>query len=114
MELTFIQLPRFASKWDKFKLNDEDLQALEGLLRKNPNAGDVMRGTGGLRKIRFAPPSHHTGKSGAFRVGYAFFRIGSVVYFFTIFAKEDKANLTAADCKEFKKIIEVLSEFHKR
>lgn len=41
-----------------------DLQALERILIANPDAGDVIPGTGGLRKLRFAPPSWHTGKRG--------------------------------------------------
>jgi hypothetical protein len=66
------QLPLFISKWQrpKMRLRDEDLQALEIALMEDPEAGDVMRGTGGLRKIRFAPPSWSMGKSGALRVCY--------------------------------------------
>ncbi len=86
MELTFIQLSGFANKWRKIRLSDEDLQALERQLRDNPEAGDVIRGTSGLRKVRFAPPSRHTGKSGAFRVAYGYFRVASTIYLFVIFA----------------------------
>jgi hypothetical protein len=52
MQLTFVQLARFASRWAQFKLTDEDLQALERTLLRNPNAGAVVAGTGGLRKVR--------------------------------------------------------------
>jgi len=56
-----------------------------------------MKGTGGLRKVRFAPPSWHTGKSGAARVCYAHFAVFDTVSFVTLFAKKDQANLTRAE-----------------
>ena len=56
-----------------------------------------MRGTGGLRKIRFAPPSWHTGKRGAVRVCYAWFPGHARAYFVALFAKNEKANLSAAE-----------------
>ena len=80
MRLTLIQLSAFVAKWSKLKLSDEDLQSLEGALIADPQAGDPIPGTGGLRKLRFAPPSRHTGKRGAFRVIYAFIVPGDAVY----------------------------------
>ena len=73
MNLTFIQTPMFIEKAKRLGLSDDDLQALEQLVLEHPDRGDVMRGTGGVRKIRFAPPSWHTGKSGATRVCYILF-----------------------------------------
>src|SRR3954470_16788599 len=80
MRLTLIQLTTFAAKWSKLGLTDEDLRSLEGLFLADPEAGDVIPGTGGLRKIRFAPPTWHTGKRGASRVIYAFIVGGEAVY----------------------------------
>jgi len=114
MELTFIHLADFTRKWDKYRLSDEDLQALEQVLWKNPLAGDVIRGAAGLRKIRFAAPSRHTGKSGAFRVAYGYFQVDSTVYLFTIFAKKDQENLTAAEVIQAKKTMEVLTKYHRK
>ena len=113
MIFSFVQLPRFASKWEKHRLNDEDLQVLKELIRRNPDAGVVMRGTGGLRKLRFAPLSRHTGKSGAFRVGYVYFRVASTVYFFALIAKKDQQNLTTAECGEVKKLIEAIEKMYR-
>jgi hypothetical protein len=88
------------------------LSALESVLVDNPDAGDVMAGTGGVRKVRFAPPSRHTGKSGAFRVAYAYFRLGQTVYLLTIFAKNEQENFTAAQKAKFKTLMKVLAEYH--
>jgi hypothetical protein len=110
MHLTFVQLSRFALRWAQLKLNDEDLQALERMLLRNPNAGAVVAGTGGLRKVRFAPPSRHTGKSGAFRVGYTYFQTADTIYLLAIYPKNEQANLTAAEKAEAKKIIQFIAQ----
>src|SRR5690606_32693397 len=78
MQLTFVQLTGFVSEWKHFRLTDEDLRALERQLLVEPEAGAVMTGTGGLRKIRFAPPSRGSGKSGAFRVAYIYLPVAEM------------------------------------
>ena len=62
---------------------------------ENPLGGQTMANTGGIRKLRFAPPSRHSGKSGAFRVCYFYFPVMEVVYFVLIFPKNEQPNLTA-------------------
>ena len=97
MKLTLIQVATFVGKAKRLGLSDEDLQALERQIMENPEGGDVVAGTGGVRKIRFAPPSWNTGKSGATRVCYALFSVIETVYLLTIFGKNEQANLTAAE-----------------
>ena len=108
MRLTFVQLPRFASRWAQLKLNDEDLRALERELMQHPEVGAVVSGTGGLRKVRFAPPSRHAGKSGGFRVGYAYFKVAETIYLLAVFPKNEQANLSAAEKAEAREIIELI------
>ena len=108
MELTFVQLSRFAARWAQLKLNDDDLRALEQMLLRDPSAGDVVAGAGGLRKVRFAPRSRHIGKSGAMRVGYAYYRTASAIYLLAIYPKNEKANLSAAEKAEARKLIEFI------
>ena len=109
MQCTFVQLSRFASRWAQLRLTDEDLQALEQMLLRNPDAGVVVAGTGGLRKVRFAPPSRHVGKSGAFRVGYAYFRTAETVYLLAIYPKNEQASFTPAEKAEVRKVIDMIS-----
>ena len=109
MRFTFVQLPRFAARWAQLRLTDDDLRALEQMLLRNPEAGAVVAGTGGLRKLRFAPPSRHVGKSGAFRVGYAYFRTADAIYLLAIFAKNEQANLTPQEKAEARKLVEIIS-----
>ena len=108
MRLTFIQTAAFVNRWRQFRLTDQDLQALEQQLLARPEVGAVMGGTGGLRKVRFAPPSRHTGKSGAFRVGYVYFPSAEAIVLLAIFPKSAQANLTAAEKARYKKVIESL------
>jgi hypothetical protein len=54
----------------------------------------VIAGTGGLRKIRFAPQKSGAGKSGGVRVCYVLFDARAHLYLITIFAKNEKDNLT--------------------
>jgi hypothetical protein len=57
MKLTIAQVSAFVAEWRKLRLTDEDLAALEKMIMDHPDAGAVMAGTGGIRKLRFAPPS---------------------------------------------------------
>jgi hypothetical protein len=66
--MVLTQTSGFAADWRRLGLTDDDMRALELAVMEQPEKGVVMRGAGGLRKIRFAPPSWHTGKSGAVRV----------------------------------------------
>jgi hypothetical protein len=86
------------------------LQALESALMEDPSAGPVMRGTGGLRKMRFAPPSRGKGKSGSMRIGYAQFPEFSAIFLITLFLKKDEANLSRRDQKTIKAWIEQIAE----
>jgi len=97
MRLTFIQFAPFVAAWRRLRLTDEDLQALEAVIMESPEAGKMMAGTGGVRKIRFAPPSWRRGKSGASRVCYVHFSSVAQCYLLTIFTKAQKANLSSAD-----------------
>ncbi|HEY8667940.1 MAG TPA: hypothetical protein VIL86_14850, partial [Tepidisphaeraceae bacterium] len=108
MQLTFVQLAGFVNEWKHLRLTDDDLRAMEEQLLRHPEAGAVMAGTGGLRKMRFAPPSRRTGKSGAFRVAYVYFQSAGTVILMSLFAKADQSNLTAAQKARFKAAIAAL------
>ena len=108
MRLTFGQVASFVADWKRLKLTDEDLRALEALILERPRAGVVVQGTGGLRKLRFAPPSWHTGKRGATRVCYVLFTEIDQCYFIALFAKNEQSNLDAAQKAAARKLIEGL------
>src|SRR5260221_12651121 len=108
MRYSFAQVAPFVAKWKRLRLTDEDLQALEAEIGARPNAGAVMAGTGGLRKLRFAPPSWNRGKSGSTRVCYVVFGNIGVVYLLTLFAKNEKDNLANSEKRLMRRWIEDL------
>lgn len=79
-----------------------------------PEAGPVMRGTGGLRKIRFAPRRLATGKSGALRVCYAVFRQHRRICLVTFFAKNEADNLDAAERAAAKAVLDLIGTLLER
>lgn len=106
MNRCFIEAIEFTKKWHSIGLTDDDLKELQLLLLENPKAGPVMKGTGGLRKIRFSLPN--SGKSGGIRVCYIDLETVQIVYLIDVFAKNEKENLTQSERNEIKKAIESL------
>ena len=104
----FILGTAFEKSWKSLGFDDEDLQRLQEELLQNPKVGDVIRGTGRLRKMRFA--FKHRGKSGSTRVCYVDFEIKEVIYLLAVFAKNEQENLTKAERNLLKKKIELLED----
>jgi hypothetical protein len=105
VKISFIQLSGFTANWKRLRLTDIDLVRLETAILKDPDAPPVMRGTGGLRKIRFAPDSSSGGKSGGIRACFAYFPEFGLVYLCAVFSKNAKANLSAVECEEYRRLL---------
>lgn len=103
MTRTFIQTDEFIKNWINLGLTDEDLRRLEYEIMKNPKMGAVIPGTGKLRKMRFA--YDNKGKSGSARVCYVDFLVYDTVYLITVYAKNQKENLSKAEWSNIKKYI---------
>jgi hypothetical protein len=114
MRFTFGQVAGFVADWRRLGLTDDDLRSLETLIMERPEGGAVIQGTGGLRKIRFAPPSWHTGKSGATRVCYVVFVEVGHCSLIAIFAKNEQSNLNAAQKALARRLITDLKAHLKR
>ena len=77
-------------------------------LAENPTAGDIMEGTGGVRKVRWA--RRGGGKSGGFRVIYYYYSEAIPLFALAMF-ESAKANLSAAEKNEMKKLTAILSQY---
>ena len=97
-------MPIFDKQWEAMGLNDDDLKELQEQLLKNPQIGSVVKGTGGLRKVRFALPRQ--GKSGSARVVYVDFVMAETLYLIYAYPKNEKDNLTKEECNSIKKLIQ--------
>ncbi len=106
MTREFIILPSFSLKWKGLGLDDNDMRRLENELLADPQLGDIMSGTGGVRKMRFA--FENRGKSGSVRVIYIDFEVYEKIFFINVFQKSDKSNLTSVEKNEVKKLVKLL------
>lgn len=103
--LSFIHFNRFTAEWKRLGLTDQDLRVLEVMIMASPTMAPVMKGTGGLRKLRFAPPRSNKGKSGGYRIGYTYIESLSIVGLIVVFAKNTKANLSQAEARIVRKLL---------
>lgn len=110
MTRTFIEVPIFTNKWKELGLTDENLRELQKLLLDDPKAGDAIKGTGGLRKIRIPMENKGKGKRGGARVLYVDIELKESIYFINVYSKDEKADLTPDEKKAFKAIIKFLKE----
>jgi len=100
MKRMFIETNEFRKRWAKLGLSEEDLRELEGFLLEHPDAGDMVQGTGGVRKIRWARPGR--GRSGGVRTIYMDFITRETTWLITVFGKNEKADLSAEERGEIK------------
>lgn len=112
MKRLFVQTHNFSNVLDqlisKNRLLKEDYEELEKRILENPDEGDVMQGTGGLRKTRLK--SATSGKSKGFRVCYFDIPEKEKTFFIAIFAKNVKENLTDEEKKIFKALVTKLKK----
>jgi hypothetical protein len=93
VKAVFIELPAFERHRDDY-LDDDSFARLQGALMVNPTAGDLIEGTGGLRKVRFGDSRRSKGKRGGLRVIYYYWMGGPEFWLFTLYDKDEMADLT--------------------
>ncbi len=98
MTRKFVQTRPFLSAWKVMRLDDVALSALENALLANPDAGDIIEGTGGARKLRIRLAGR--GKSGGGRIVY--FDNGSTIFLLTAYSKNVQEDLTPAQKQKLK------------
>lgn len=108
MTRTFVELPFFQKKWKAMGLDDKDLKRLQEELIADPKVGEVMQGTGGIRKMRFA--FEKRGKSGSVRIIYVDFEVYEKIFLITAYPKNEKDNLTQSERNELKQMIQILEQ----
>jgi len=78
-------------------------------LAAQPRAGDLIQGTGGIRKLRWARGGR--GKSGGVRVIYYFHSDRIPLYLLTVFGKGEKADLSKGERNELAKLVDALKRY---
>lgn len=87
-------------------LTDDEYAALQGVLVGNPELGDIIRGGGGIRKLRHALSGR--GKSGGVRVIYYWLREDGQIYMLLIYPKSKKDTLTAQEIAVLRDLVKEL------
>lgn len=108
MKREFIETPSFTKRWYALGFDEDDLAELQHYLIKNPDAGDKMVGTGGLKKIRYAFKGR--GKSGSARVCHVDFASFEKNYLIQVFSKGEKSNLSDAEKNAVKILVQTLKK----
>ncbi len=81
----------------KSRMTREEVDSAVRMIARDPTCGDVIKGTGGVRKVRFAVAKR--GKSGGVRIIYYFYNKDIPVFLLAVFAKNEKADLTRSEQK---------------
>lgn len=110
---TFVELPAFDRHREQY-LDDEGFRALQNQLMTDPDAGDVIKGTGGLRKLRFADSRRSKGKRGGLRIIYYWWDEGAQFWLFTLFDKDEMSDLTPDDRAALKRLIKMELEARRK
>lgn len=105
MRATFIELPPFQRMRATY-FDDASFRELQIELMHNPLAGDVIRDTGGLRKLRFGDPRRGKGKRSGLRVIYFWKDAHDQFWLFTVYDKDEAADLSPDQRKILKALLD--------
>ena len=100
-------LRQAASLW-----GEDDRAAFVDYIAANPEAGDVIPDTGGIRKVRWSRPG--TGKRGGVRVIYFYHDSTMPLYLLLIYAKAQRENWTQDEKRRAQALTAALKQEHRR
>ena len=86
-------------------LSDEEYAEMQGALIVDPEAGDLIQGTGGLRKIRWSQKRRGKGKRGGVRVIYYWYATGPLIYMLIAYSKDQQDDLSTGQCRILSKLV---------
>lgn len=109
--VTVVETPEFIQRVEKMLDNDER-EALIAFLAANPTAGDLIPGTGGVRKLRWALEGR--GKRGGARIIHFFHSTRLPLFLLTAFAKNERTDLSQADRNSLRKLTKTLVDTYGR
>ena len=101
--MVFIETSTFTKLLSDY-LSDDEYQVLQMYLMEHPNTGDIIRGSGGVRKVRWA--IGNKGKSGGIRVIYYWKNLTSEIWMLTMYAKNEKESIPVHVLKQIAQEIE--------
>lgn len=106
--MKIVRTKRYQKDMKRIGASDRDVAVLEKAIATNPNAGDVMQGLGGIRKIRFGVGNR--GKSGGGRAIYFLMLADDTAIMLTAYAKNEKSDLSSDDRKALLELVKELTK----
>lgn len=103
--ITIAKVPEYIRQAEKI-LTEVERQDVLNYLAAHPKAGDLIEGTGGIRKLRWGRGGR--GKSGGVRVIYYYHSELMPLYLLALFAKNKQGNLSKAERNELAKLVDIL------
>jgi hypothetical protein len=91
--MEFFEAPAF-TRYVSSYLTDNEYREMQGRLASAPEAGDMIPGTGGFRKLRWADPKRGKGQRGGLRVIYYYFPGERQIWLITLYGKNEASDLT--------------------
>ena len=105
LAVEFIGAPTFTAHLAEYLVDDE-YRALQTFLAGDPQAGDVIPGTGGFRKLRWADPVRDKGKRGGLRVIYYYLLSDAQIWLLTLYNKGEMSDLDTAEKRALKSALD--------
>jgi len=99
------EAPAFTRHLQRY-LEDDEYATLQQFLAANPEAGDVMPGTGGFRKLRWGDERRGKGRRGGLRIIYYLLVGDQQIWLFTVFGKDEAADLTPDQKRQLRAAID--------
>jgi len=103
--MEFVEAPAFTRHLPDY-LDEDGYRELQTGLANHPEHGDLMPGTGGFRKLRWADPRRGKGRRGGLRIIYYYFLSDQQIWLLTIYDKDEAADLTSKEKKGLRDAIE--------
>jgi hypothetical protein len=103
--MEFVEAPPFTRHLPEY-LSEDSYKDLQARLGANPGLGDLMPGTGGFRKLRWADARRGKGRRGGLRIIYYHFPSDHQIWLMTLYSKDEASDLTAQQKKALKVAIE--------
>jgi hypothetical protein len=106
---TFVETAVFTKLMDS-KASLDVLYAIQNDLIADPKRGDVVQGTGGIRKARVADPQSGRGKSGSYRYLYLYLEHQGRIYLLYFYGKNEQSDLSPEQKKIVAKLARMIKE----
>jgi mRNA-degrading endonuclease RelE of RelBE toxin-antitoxin system len=103
--MLFVETSRFTTELARY-LSDEEYRQFQAYLMAQPEAGALIRGSGGIRKVRWG--ARGRGKSGGLRVIYYWASGAAQIYLLTVYGKSERSDIDQATLRQIAGKLELL------